>query len=38
MGKEVNVELFYKTLFKIIEQREGVTIKYNLERRKNDGI
>ena len=32
------VEMFYKTLMKIIEDREGVKIDYVLERRKDDGL
>jgi hypothetical protein len=35
----MNVELFYQTLFRIIEEKEGVKIKYKIERRKEtDGI
>lgn len=35
----MNVELFYETLIRIVERREGVKIKYKLERRKEeDGI
>ena len=34
----MNVELLYQALVRIIEEREGVKIKYKIERRKEDGL
>lgn len=32
----MNIELFYQTLAKIIGEREGVEIKYKIERKRDD--
>lgn len=36
--QNLNVEAVYRALFRIIEEREGVKIKFTVERRKKDGI
>ncbi len=36
--QNLNVEAVYRALFRIIEEREGVKIKFKLERRNENGV
>ena len=36
--KKLNVESLYRTLFRIIEEREGVKVKFKVERRNENGV
>ena len=35
MSKEPNIEEFYKTLFRIIEKRENIKIKYTITKKED---